>query len=388
MRVLLIMTAREIGGAENYVLHLVRALHSRVQFTVVLADHPKIRPLAAQLEQAARVWALPFDKPLQLPRIVALLRRLARAHDVVHINSNHPGSRLGIATALALRGQPTPIVCVEHRVSPISDIVVPSLLRPILPYLFRYSRRHVAKLVAVSQQNAQVLKALYGIPTEKIAVIHNGVPLSSASDQELARMRSKVRAELSVSSAEKLILTVARLSPNKGVEFLIRAMPSVLAARPDTYLAIAGAGEEREHLEQVANALALRNHVHFLGFRSDIPALLAASDLFVLPSLEEGLPLALLEAMSSGVVPICTAVGGIPEVVQDGISGLLVPPSSSQALAEAILRALSMDEAAHNQMRCAVRERARLFSAEGMADRTLELYRALGATRYNQRGLE
>lgn len=378
-RVLLIMTARIVGGAEKYALQLVRALDGRAQFTVLLADHPNLQPLAAQLGQTARVIPVPFDKPRSLLRIAALTRRLAAQHDIVAINSNHPGSRLGIAMVLALKGDTTPIVCIEHRVSALDDIIVPALLKPILPAMFRYSRRHVAKLIAVSHQNAQVLHDLYRIPSEKITVIHNGAPVPLMDDQAAAHARRAKRAELGFSDADRLILTVARLATNKGIGFLIKAMPEVLAAHPKAHVLLAGTGEDRDRLEQLAESLGLRAHIHFLGFREDVPELLAASDVFVLPSLDEGLPVALLEAMSMGLIPICSAVGGMPEVVEDGISGFLVPPADVVALAEAIRRVFALNEGERERVREAVLQRAALFSVQHMADRTLRLFQSLVA---------
>src|SRR5690606_20106659 len=127
-----------------------------------------------------------------------------------------------------------------------------------------------------------------------------------------------------------------RLEPYKGYSYLIEAMSTIPASeRP--LAVVAGDGPERQRLESQAATAGVQDDVRFLGNRSDIPRLLAAADIFVLPSLWEGLPLAVLEAMASGLPPVVTRVGGNAEIIEDGKSGLLVPPADTQALAESLM---------------------------------------------------
>ena len=130
---------------------------------------------------------------------------------------------------------------------------------------------------------------------------------------------------------------VARLSPEKGIDRLLEAFAGVLRQVPYARLAIAGDGPARGQLEARAHELTLGGAVEFLGYREDVSPVLGSLDLFVLPSLTEGIPLALLEAMAAGLPVIATAVGGVPEVVEDGTSGMLVPPGDAAALERAML---------------------------------------------------
>ena len=132
-----------------------------------------------------------------------------------------------------------------------------------------------------------------------------------------------------------LIGAVARLTHEKGIDRLIRAAPTVVAKCPEVRFVIVGDGPERPLLEAEAGRLGVDAHFHFAGHRADVGELLPAFDLFVLPSLREGLPFAVLEAMSAGLPVVATRVGGVPEAVAEGVTGLLVPADDPDALADA-----------------------------------------------------
>ena len=169
------------------------------------------------------------------------------------------------------------------------------------------------------------------------------------------------------------MFTPARLHSQKGHIFLLEAAVHV----PDALFVFAGDGEERSRLEDRARQLHIADRVRFLGSRQDVPALLACCDVFVLPSLYEGLPLSVLEAMAAGRPVVATSISGTDEAVVDGVTGLLVPPSDAGALAAALNRVLSdRDLAARlaNAGRTAVNEK---FSSEIMVRNTAQLYEEL-----------
>jgi len=166
------------------------------------------------------------------------------------------------------------------------------------------------------------------------------------------------------------VLTVARLDPQKGLHDLVAAAALV----PEARVMVVGEGPERRALETRIAHLGLGDRVHLLGFRSDVPDLLAGSDLFVLPSLFEGLPLSILEAMAAGKPVVATAIGGNDEAVVDGATGLLVPPGDPRALADAI-RALLRDPERRRRLGEAGRRRAEAeFSAPAMVRRVAAVY--------------
>jgi glycosyltransferase involved in cell wall biosynthesis len=129
---------------------------------------------------------------------------------------------------------------------------------------------------------------------------------------------------------------VARLAPEKGIPVLLEAFAPLAHERPDLQLVIVGDGRERGELERLAQRLHIEHAVEFLGYQDAVESILVTLDLFVLPSLTEGIPLALLEAMGAGLPAVATAVGGVPEVIENGVSGVLVPPNDPLALRTAI----------------------------------------------------
>ena len=231
----------------------------------------------------------------------------------------------------------------------------------------RWAARRSDALVGVSAATAGALRHHLGIGGARVHVIPNGIPLRTGA-------RDRVRRELSIAPGEQLIVAVGNLYPVKGHAVLIEALATV-RDRGGWRLAIAGRGEEEPRLRAQAAAAGIGERVHLLGFRDDVADILAAGDLFAMPSLSEGLPLALVEAMSFGLPVVVSRVGGVPEVVTDDVEGLLVPPSDPAALASAI-RALLDDPARRSRQGDAARTRARRDYAIGtMVDRYERLYR-------------
>lgn len=375
MRVLVVMTARQIGGAELYVRQLVGALRGRCNFTVAISDHPAMAPLRDELAGMAQVVALQFDRAQALAGVSQTVRGLADRHDVAHLVSNHPGSRLGILMGFALGGARTPYVVVEQRATRMDDVKVPAALKGALPAAFRRSRRRAARVIAVSEENRRTLIGDYGLPPDQIVVIHNGVEVerfAGPGDDGLRR-------ELGLDAGTQVVLTVASLVPNKGHHILIEAAPAVLSRYPGVRFVLAGEGASRANIETQIAAAGLMEHFSLIGFRDDPAYLLMGSDLFVLPSLAEGFSLALVEALAAGLPTVATAVGGAPEVIEDGRNGFLIPPEDASALAGALIRALGLPEEERAAMAAEARQTAQRYSVEAMAERTLELYEAVCA---------
>ena len=229
--------------------------------------------------------------------------------------------------------------------------------------------RFVDRYIAVSEAVGGQLCRAFGVPPRKVQVVHNSIPwqqFDGSSSQAL-------KTALSGGTGRPIVLTVARLDQQKGHTVLFRAIRQV----PDAILVLAGDGPEKAVLEAQAQALGIHDRTVFLGYRSDIPDLLASCDLFVLPSIYEGLPLAVLEAMAAERAVVASAVGGIPEAVLDGETGFLVPPRDPAALAGAI-RTLLANPLLARRMGAAGRARVqRSFSAAMMVQRTTRIYEEL-----------
>jgi len=226
------------------------------------------------------------------------------------------------------------------------------------------------RVVCVSQQVADFVVQEVGIPQCKVVVIPNGIDLRNFKYLPAKR---QARAALGLPYELALIGTVARLNPVKRLDVLLQALASVNGV----CAVIIGDGPERARLEALRKQLGLVERVRFVGQQSNVPEWLAAMDLFVLPSDWEGMSNALLEAMAVGLPVVATAVGGTPEVVVDGVTGLLVPPRDPEALAEAIIALLQDRERAEAMGRTGQERVERYFTVERMVQKTEALYEEL-----------
>jgi glycosyltransferase involved in cell wall biosynthesis len=242
----------------------------------------------------------------------------------------------------------------------------------------RWAARRSGALVAVSEATADDLRATLRLPAEDVKVVHNGIPFRAGA-------RTKVRDELGLSEGELLLVAVGNLYPVKGHAVLLRALAALrrsgAVADVPWRLALAGRGEEEPKLRALARDEGIADQVTLLGYREDVPDILAAADLFVMPSLSEGLPLALVEAMAAGLPVVVSEVGGVPEVAEAGKEAILVSPGDPAPLAEALARLMG-DADTRAAMGAAARERAhRDFSVSTMCEAYERLYRGATAPR-------
>jgi glycosyltransferase involved in cell wall biosynthesis len=240
--------------------------------------------------------------------------------------------------------------------------------------LYRMASHLVSGFIAVSDEVEKAMIETIGPIQDKIVVVDNGVDV-----RRYGRPvdRVAIRHQLGLETNTRLIATVATLKEQKGHRYLIEAMAAIVPRHPDLHVLFIGDGEQREELQVQVERLNLGHHIHFLGSRSDVPQMLAASDLFVLPSLWEGLPMALLEAMATGLPIVATEVSGTVQVMVPNETGILVPPGDSMQLAQAIERLLSDPERAQAMGAAARRRVEAEFSAQRQVDEHLALYHRL-----------
>jgi glycosyltransferase involved in cell wall biosynthesis len=211
------------------------------------------------------------------------------------------------------------------------------------------------------------------MPPDRLVAVPNAVELQRfATPAELGR--SAVRGQWGIPADAPVLGVLARLAPQKGLTYLVSALPAILAQHPDTYALVVGEGYLRPDLEAQARSLGVESRLLLVGYHANVVDYLRASDIFVLPSLFEGMPLSILEAMGAGLPVIATAVDGTPEVVIEGETGLLVPPADPPALAQAVNRLLDDRQLAARLGR-AGRARADAFSEAALLDRVGEVYR-------------
>ena len=229
----------------------------------------------------------------------------------------------------------------------------------------------IATMVAVSEDLKRFITGTVGVPAERIKVIYNGQEVFPPVAPE---QRRRLRAELGLEEDERVVGMVGSLYPVKGHEYLLAAIPQVLRSYPHTTFLIVGRGELDLPLKEKVNRYGLKNRVRFLGLRDDVPALLSLMDIFVLPSLSEGLSIALLEAMAAGKPVIATDVGGNAEVVVDGETGFLVPPRDSDGLAGKICLLLGGNPRSRRMEENSRRRVQQYFSFEAMVNKYQDLY--------------
>lgn len=225
-----------------------------------------------------------------------------------------------------------------------------------------------SRLVAVSDALRKSVADALWLRPEAVAVVYNG-------SAPRAGRRDATREALGIAPDQILVLAVGNLRPVKGHAFLVQAL-AALDGRAPVAVAIVGSGSEEPALRALAHGSGVEDRLHLLGYRSDVPDLLAAADVFVMPSLSEGMPMAMIEAMLAGKPIVASNVGGIPELIDTTEVGLLVPPRDVEALAHGLARVIH-DASLREGLGEAARARAlEHFSASAMAERYLELYRA------------
>jgi len=235
--------------------------------------------------------------------------------------------------------------------------------------------RRYHKVVTVSEEVANSLRR-FGIPQHRLAAINNGVELSV-----FASSKPTFRNEIGNESGP-VIGMVGRLIPAKGAQYLLRAAPDILAKFPNAVFVIVGEGPFRFALEGLARTLGIERNVIFTGQRRDMPGVYASIDVFVLPSLSEGMPLSILEAMAAKKPVVAACVGSISKFVIPGQTGLLVKPSDIAGLRDSILQLLQDSTFRLKLGEMGQRFVAEHFSAEAMASRYFSLYQMLVANRH------
>jgi glycosyltransferase involved in cell wall biosynthesis len=236
--------------------------------------------------------------------------------------------------------------------------------------------------VAVSREVARWVKHFQAVTN--CLVIPNGIPICDYRHPSVSRQAW--RKEHGFSDADVLFVCVARLEKQKNHALLLNAFAHSFQPSGPGHLVLAGDGTCRQELELQVRELRLEHKIHFLGRRSDIPELLGASDVFVLPSQNEGNPLSLMEAMAAGLPVVATAVGGVPELLEDHKSGFLVAPGDWEAMGGAMLRLLENIEMRRTMAAFAVQQAVEIFSATHMAQEYMALYeRSLRTTLPNRK---
>jgi glycosyltransferase involved in cell wall biosynthesis len=363
VKVVHLVIGGEVAGGQLVALQLALATRDRGHEVAFVSPSPgDFVDLAEQ--EGFRTRVVPLGGALDV-RSLLRLRALLRAEraDVLH---THVHFSLNVLGRLAGRLAGARVVAHMH----IANVFrAGGLARRAQVALDNATARLCGRIVAVSEAT-RISLLRQGYPAARVVVVHNGI--GPAAPVELRRPDG-------APDAAPLLLHVGRLAPVKGQRELIEAL--ALLRRPDAVAVLAGkdletGGSYQRELETLAAALGVHERVVFAGYRDDVPALLAAADVFVLPSFVEGLPLTVLEAMAAARPVVASRAGGTPEAVVDGETGVLVPPGDVEALAGALDELLADPERARRLGEAGKRRVEERFSVDAMVDGVLAAYPA------------
>jgi glycosyltransferase involved in cell wall biosynthesis len=361
-------TARTWRGGQNQVLLTVNGLRGIGQRATLVA-HPDgelrkrvaegldLIPLAPRTEMdLSAAW-----------RFARVLRRLAP--DLIHAHDPHGVAMASLALSLgsgAAHGGRLPALVASRRV----DFHLKG------NSFSRWKYRQVDRFIAASEAIRKMLVA-DGVPEEQTVTVHEGIDV----DHVVAAPPVNVHEAFFLPHGAPVVGNVAALVPHKGQRYLIDAARLVVQQLPDARFVILGEGELREHLEKHVHEHRLEKHVLLPGFRTDVLGCLKAFDLFVMSSVTEGLGTSLLDAMAASRPIVATTAGGIPEIVDDGVNGLLVPPRDAHALADAIVRALKDADLRRRMGEAGFARVNERFTVDHMVAGTAAVYERILATR-------
>lgn len=369
-KILLYTDTPQTGGAELQIFLLAKFLNKQ-NYTPILAvsDYSGLDKWCENFEKEGikviRLNVKSKHDPKHLPQLKSIIKQ--EKIDLLHAHIWNPASCRYAFFAGSQTN--TPIVTTEHdpfKISWLKDLFKKNTLKKI------------DKIITVSENNAKIIQQLYPKHAEKIQVIHNGIDTTWWQSQLLRfsnKDLKKIKIEKFFAKEDTLIIiTVAELHERKGLEYLIRSIPLIVEDFSNTKLVIVGEGPNRKNLETIVEKLKIKHLVTFMGRQKNVPKLLKSSNIFALPSKREAFGLVNLEAMLTPLPIVASKVGGIPEIIKDGETGILVESENSHALAAAI-KTLIADSGKRNEMANAGQKRAlEHFDAKKMAEEYEQVY--------------
>ncbi len=365
IRILHVVPDLEVGGLQSGLVHLVNGLPRDGFHHEVCCLHEAGR-FRDRLPPVVRVHELRagWHDPRAAIRLARVIRRLRP--EIVHARNWSTWPDSVVATALARGGR---LIFSLHG----WDTDAP--VRPLRAWACRRLSRHTDHLCSVSRHAARLFAAETGLDPRRFEILPNGVDIARFAPRD---DRAAVRGELGIEPDALVIGTVGRLAAIKDYSLLMWATAVLIRGTgARCRLLVVGDGDERSFLEALARRLGIADRVDFVGWREDVDRLLGAMDLFAMTSRREGMNNAILEAMATGLPVVATAVGGTPEMIEDGRHGRLVPPGDPSALVRA-LKALLDDASLRRQMGEMARLRvAWRFSLDSTLARYAWMYRRL-----------
>lgn len=332
-------SGKEFGGAEKYLqLLMENADRDLYEITLVACDSPELTNWLRECESKnIRVFRFGRQSKFSLAKFIQYRKIFIQA-DVIHFNFGCPaGDKLALIAAW-FSGCTRQIATV-HLVMPYKK--KNPIMTRLANHLIRIWYWQINKIIVVSEKNRLQFQDYFSVRPKKLLKIYNGVNQASLN---CTISKKDSRKQLGLPPEKILIGTVGRLHAQKGHFYLIEAAETVVKKYPESHFVLIGDGELRTKLISQIQQKQMENSFSVLGYRDDIPLILQSLDLFVLPSLAEGFPFAILEAMAAGLPVVATDVGGVREIISPGETGMIVLPANSHELAGVICALLQNEK--------------------------------------------
>ena len=359
MNILLLSNHLNIGGISSYLLLLGRGLMQIGHKVYVASSGGELVPRFTA--QGLNFVPIPIKTKFELhPKILISQMKLSRLFREKQINIIHANTRV---------------------TQVLADLLSRSYTVPYLSTCHGFFKNNIGRrmfplwgdrVIAISESVKQHLINDFKVNEDKIRVIFNGIDVSKFTNQDIID-KGNIKAVLGLKPGP-VVGIVARLSDVKGHSYLIQAMRSVIKGVPDAQLLIVGDGKEKDNLSKQVTGLKMGGNIKFIASVDETAQILPIMDLFVMPSLQEGLGLAVMEAQAAGLAVVASNIGGLSNLIQDGVTGLLVPPKDVHTLSAAIVELLRNLDKAEQFGRNGRKFIEENFSLEAMASKTEKVY--------------
>jgi glycosyltransferase involved in cell wall biosynthesis len=366
--ILFVIDGLEFGGGERVFLQLAAGLKDRYQ--VFVASMP-----GGKFEKELNKFKIPFFtidvahkvslKPIY--QIKSIIK--AKKIEIVHSQGARADFFARIACRLAGNAH---LLCTVAM--PVDGFDIGPFKKNIYRLMDRFTERYVKRFIVVSDSLKDFLTTIHKIPTEKVIKIYNGIELDQYHPEAI---NGNLRRELGICNDIPLVGAIGRMVWQKGFKYLVRSVPAILNRYPEAKIVFIGDGPQKNVLQRLATSLQLRDNVVFTGFRNDIQQILSSLDLLVVPSVLEGFPMITLEGMAMAKPIIASSLPGILEQIENGKTGIVVPPKNPAALGNGIIDLLLHKDEAQRLGRNARKIVVEKFSVEKMLFKTDQAYQRL-----------
>lgn len=371
-KILFIIDNLEFGGGERGFLQLIKGLDKQ-RYNIHVASKPSGKFAESIREMDIPLLPLIMENKYN-PIIVGKLTHIINKgkYQIVHSQ----GARCDFFSRIAVRLSQRPYLISTIQM-PVDGFNVNTLRKSVYRFFDRFSEKYVDRFIVVSDVLKSILINSHHIPSDKIVKIYNGVEMARFNLDFCDQKSPKVRKSFGLNSSHTVIGAIGRFTWQKGFKYLIHSIPSIIQNHPRTKFLLVGEGPLKKELEDLAGKLNIKENIIFPGFRNNIDNILSAVDIFVVPSILEGFPMVILEAMAMARPIIASNIPGISEQIINGSTGILVPPKSSEAISKTLTDLIVNQNKAKRIGEKAMAYVNSNFSVEKMVFKTQKIYQEL-----------